>query len=107
MASYMNLLSDPIIITTVTPLFLLLVFLYVYKQQQTNGRKYYPVGGNVFGILINFNTMHDYMAHRAEKYKTYRMLSPLHREIFTIDPTNVEYILKTNFKNYGKVCVTS
>ncbi|CAH1432313.1 unnamed protein product [Lactuca virosa] len=102
MASYMNLLSDPIIITTVTPLFLLLVFLYVYKQQQTNGRKYYPVGGNVFGILINFNTMHDYMAHRAEKYKTYRMLSPLHREIFTIDPVNVEYILKTNFKNYGK-----
>ncbi|RVX08254.1 Cytochrome P450 704C1 [Vitis vinifera] len=37
-----------------------------------------------------------------EKYITYRMILPSHSEIYTADPVNVEYILKTNFINYGK-----
>ncbi|XP_042505626.1 cytochrome P450 704C1-like [Macadamia integrifolia] len=38
----------------------------------------------------------------AAKYGTYRLLSPFRSEVYTADPANVEYILKTNFPNYGK-----
>ncbi|KAH0766259.1 hypothetical protein KY285_002130 [Solanum tuberosum] len=42
------------------------------------------------------------MTDLAGKYKTYRLISPFKNRIFTSDPANVEYILKTNFENYGK-----
>ncbi|KAL5571498.1 hypothetical protein UlMin_021095, partial [Ulmus minor] len=32
----------------------------------------------------------------------FNMLSPFRNEIYTYDPVNVEYILKTKFENYGK-----
>ncbi|KAF5816784.1 putative abieta-7,13-dien-18-ol hydroxylase [Helianthus annuus] len=81
-------------------LFLLLVFVYIYHQSQT--KKYHPIGGTVFNMFINFKRLHHYMTDLAAKYKTFRMISPLHGEIYTTDPAIVEYILKTNFKNYGK-----
>ncbi|XP_023741401.1 cytochrome P450 704C1 isoform X2 [Lactuca sativa] len=99
----MDFLSIPIII--LVPIFLLLVFFYTYNQQHTYGRKtkkYHPVCGTVFNLLIHFNKVHDYLTDLAEKYKTFRLISPFHGEIYTTDPVNVEYILKTNFENYGK-----
>ncbi|WCJ28604.1 cytochrome P450 family 704 subfamily A polypeptide 2 [Euphorbia peplus] len=42
------------------------------------------------------------MTHLASKYTTYRIIAPFRTEIYTSDPLNVEYILKTNFPNYGK-----
>ncbi|KAI7726090.1 hypothetical protein M8C21_024703, partial [Ambrosia artemisiifolia] len=42
------------------------------------------------------------MTDLAKKHKSYRIISPLHGIVYTSDPANVEYILKTNFKNYGK-----
>ncbi|CAN4111653.1 unnamed protein product [Withania somnifera] len=42
------------------------------------------------------------MTDLAGKYKTYRLISPFMNEIYTADPANIEYILKTNFGNYGK-----
>ncbi|PWA52509.1 cytochrome P450 [Artemisia annua] len=42
------------------------------------------------------------MTDLAEKYKTYRVTSLFHADVYTSDPANVEYILKTNFENYGK-----
>jgi cytochrome P450 len=42
------------------------------------------------------------MTRLAAKHKTYRILNLFHNEIYTADPANVEYILKTNFQNYGK-----
>ncbi|KAI9180311.1 hypothetical protein LWI28_003479 [Acer negundo] len=36
------------------------------------------------------------------KHKTYRLISLFRSEIYTSDPANVEYMLKTNFENYGK-----
>ncbi|KAI9076690.1 hypothetical protein K1719_041330 [Acacia pycnantha] len=38
----------------------------------------------------------------AGKHKTYRLLTLGRNEVYTTDPINVEYILKTNFPNYGK-----
>ncbi|KAJ6722791.1 CYTOCHROME P450 [Salix koriyanagi] len=64
--------------------------------------KYHPVGGTVFNQLLNFNKLHHYMTNLAGKYKTYRLLAPFRSEVYTADPVNVEYILKTNFENYGK-----
>ncbi|KAK3036105.1 hypothetical protein RJ639_031686, partial [Escallonia herrerae] len=46
--------------------------------------------------------LHHYMTDLAGKYKTYRLISPFWSEIYTSDLANVEYILKTNFDNYGK-----
>lgn len=54
--------------------------------------------------LLNFNRLHHYMTDLATKYTTYRLVSPFRSEIYTSDPVNVEYMLKTNFGNYGKVC---
>lgn len=67
-------------------------------------RRYHPVVGTIFSLLFNFHRLHDYMADLASKYKTYRLLNFFQRDlIYTADPANVEYILKTNFPNYGKV----
>lgn len=65
-------------------------------------RRYHPIGGTVFNQLFNFNRLHHYMTDLAGKHRTYRLLSPFRNEIYTADPANVEYILKTNFENYGK-----
>ena len=45
------------------------------------------------------------MTELACKYKTFRMLGFLRTVVYTADPANVEYVYKTNFANYGQVCV--
>ncbi|GFP86008.1 cytochrome p450 704c1 [Phtheirospermum japonicum] len=72
----------------------------LYEKQ--GKKKYHPIGGTVVHQLLNFNRLHDYMTELARKYKTYRLISPFRSEVYTSDPANVEYILKTNFDNYGK-----
>ncbi|KAI3432113.1 uncharacterized protein J3R85_007500, partial [Psidium guajava] len=61
-----------------------------------------PVAGPIFNQLIHFNHLFDYQTSLARRYSTYRMIVPTHSEIYTADPVNIEYILKTNFSNYGK-----
>lgn len=61
-----------------------------------------PIAGTILQHLLNFNRVHHYMTELASRYKTYRLLAPFRSEIYTSDPANVEYILKTNFDNYGK-----
>lgn len=78
-------------------------FLFVYIREVMSKDQRPPVAGPVFSQLIHFNKLFDYQASLAQKYITYRMILPSHSEIYTADPVNVEYILKTNFINYGKV----
>lgn len=66
------------------------------------GRRYHPVGGTIFHQLPHFNRLHDFRADLAAKHRTFRLLSLSRSEVFTVDPENVKYILKTNFDNYGK-----
>ncbi|KAD4178080.1 hypothetical protein E3N88_26671 [Mikania micrantha] len=82
-------------------LFVVLVCVYM-KGQEIGGKKYHPIGGSLFNKLINYNRLHDYMTDLAAKYKTYRINTPFRGEVYTSDPANIEYILKTNFQNYGK-----
>ncbi|KAH6812138.1 cytochrome P450 [Perilla frutescens var. hirtella] len=65
-------------------------------------RRYHPIAGTIFNQLLNFSRLHDYMTELASRYKTYRLVTPFRSEVYTSDPANVEYILKTNFDNYGK-----
>lgn len=62
-----------------------------------------PVAGPIFFQLLNFSNLFDYLTSLARPNPTYRMITPTHSEIYTADPVVVEYILKTNFPNYGKV----
>ncbi|GAB2271591.1 hypothetical protein Dimus_006423 [Dionaea muscipula] len=76
------------------------------KSKDDNGdqkkKKYAPIAGTMLNHLLHFNRLHDYMTHLAARYTTYRILAPTWNQIYTSDPANVEYILKTNFDNYGK-----
>ncbi|CAO2824455.1 unnamed protein product [Amaranthus hypochondriacus] len=70
--------------------------------RRKSSKKYPPIAGTMFNQLLNFKKLHHYMTHLAAKYKTYRLLTPFRNEIYTSDPSNVQYFLKTNFSNYGK-----
>ncbi|KAJ4848489.1 hypothetical protein Tsubulata_003360 [Turnera subulata] len=110
MATQMDFLLNPItslmIITTSVLLLSLLLILQTntrkWSKNLTKKKKYHPVAGTMFHQLLNFNRLHHYMTDLARKHKTYRLLSPCRSEVYTADPANVEYILKTNFENYGK-----
>ncbi|OUZ99485.1 Cytochrome P450 [Macleaya cordata] len=61
-----------------------------------------PIAGLMLHQLVYFNTLFDYQTFLARKYPTYRLILASHSDIYTSDPVNVEYILKTNFSNYSK-----
>ncbi|KAK1409179.1 hypothetical protein QVD17_35704 [Tagetes erecta] len=61
-----------------------------------------PVVGPITNQLIHFHNLYDYMTSLAKKHTTFRFITPTHSEVYTADPVNVEYILKTNFPNYDK-----
>ncbi|KAJ9679153.1 hypothetical protein PVL29_021164 [Vitis rotundifolia] len=65
-------------------------------------RRYHPIAGTVLHQLANFPSLHHYMTDLGGKHRTYRLLSFLRSEVYTTDPINVEYILKTNFPNYAR-----
>ncbi|XP_021748511.1 cytochrome P450 704C1-like [Chenopodium quinoa] len=92
-----------ITVTIVVILAFLGIKLLANKLFHKNGvKKYHPIGGTMFHHLRNFKKLHHCMTDLAAKYKTYRILTPFRNEVYTSDPANVEYILKTNFDNYGK-----
>ncbi|KAM5557178.1 hypothetical protein ABKV19_024523 [Rosa sericea] len=65
-------------------------------------KRYHPVAGTILNQLINVPRLHHYMTELACKYRTYRLLGFFRSEVYTSDAANVEYMLKTNFANYGK-----
>ncbi|KAJ3680064.1 hypothetical protein LUZ60_016342 [Juncus effusus] len=82
-----------------TAVFTLLVSLYVVKRRRRN---YPPVAGTIFHQLLNFHRIADYQTELSKKFKTFRMFTPFCNYVYTVDPSNVEYMLKSNFSNYGK-----
>ncbi|KAH0686301.1 hypothetical protein KY289_017053 [Solanum tuberosum] len=98
----MDVLSIPTSLTIPTFCVILAVAALVFKVLVFNKGKYHPVAGTIIDHLLNFNRLHDYMKEMASKYNTYRILNLFQSEVYTSDPANIEYILKTNFPNYGK-----
>lgn len=101
----MGFLLNPYLFAIFLAALTLLMFQIVFRKAKKSQRKkkYHPVVGTVFNQMVNFNRLHHYMTDLARKYKTYRLLNLFRSEVYTSEPCNVEYILKTNFDNYGKV----
>lgn len=93
------------VFTAISLILALLAVKIVLRKSQEKKCQYPPIAGTIFNQLLNFHRLHHYMTDLAGKHRTYRLLSPFRNEIYTTDPANVEYILKTNFENYGKVCL--
>ncbi|CAN4125729.1 unnamed protein product [Withania somnifera] len=99
----MDILQSSISLTaTILSLLLCGYIVHILTKKLHGKKRYHPIGGTIFNQLLNFHRVHHYMTDLAGKYKTYRLISPFRNEIYTADPANVEYILKTNFENYGK-----
>ncbi|KAJ8650113.1 hypothetical protein MRB53_003136 [Persea americana] len=77
-------------------------FLFSYMKELVSEVHRPPIACTLFDIIMHFDTLYDYLTSTARKYPTFRMIAPFHDRIYTCDPANIEYILKTNFSNYGK-----
>ncbi|ONI25160.1 hypothetical protein PRUPE_2G285200 [Prunus persica] len=81
---------------------LAVLMIRVHLGTEKNKKRYHPVVATFLSALVNFSRLHDYMTELAFKNKTYRVLNLFQNYVFTTDPANVEYFLKTNFSNYGR-----
>nr|XP_043634772.1 cytochrome P450 704C1-like [Erigeron canadensis] len=89
------------VFTSLLLLLLTLVFgPYFIELMSTDNRP--PVVGPILNQLIHFEKLYDYMTSIAKQHSTFRFIRPTHSEVYTADPQNVEYILRTNFVNYTK-----
>ena len=66
-------------------------------------KRYPPAAGTVFHQLYHLRRLHDYHTGLFREHRTFRLLAPGRRQIYTSDPAVVEHILRSNFANYGKV----
>ncbi|KAF8380394.1 hypothetical protein HHK36_027879 [Tetracentron sinense] len=78
------------------------VLLLIYVKESVVEKLRPPVAGLSLSQLIHFKKLFDYQTSLARKYPTYRLIMPSQTDVYTVDPANVEHILKTNFSNYGK-----
>ncbi|XP_031258296.1 cytochrome P450 704C1-like [Pistacia vera] len=76
--------------------------LFRFPKSPQKAKKYHPIGSSHLSQVLNFYRLHDFMTDLSRKHKTYRLSTLFRSEIFTTDPAVVEYMLKTNFPNYGK-----
>ena len=88
-------------------LFFILVFISaflikIYAGKSVGDRNYPPVLGTVFHQLLYLGRLYDHQTQVAKKHPTYRLLAPDQSEVYTIEPRNIEHILKTNFDKYDK-----
>ncbi|PIA49824.1 hypothetical protein AQUCO_01300516v1 [Aquilegia coerulea] len=105
--SFIFLAITPLLVGLITVFLLVtasaIVFLIIHvKELITQEKDQPPIAGSIFYQLIYFNTLFDYQTYLSRKYRNYRLITPTHSDIYTADPVNVEYILKTNFSNYTK-----
>jgi len=80
------------------------IMLLLWRSMLTpKGRRYYPTVGTIYHQLIYFRKLHHFHTDLSAKYKSFTLFAVNRNCMYTVDPTIVEYILKTNFSNYGKV----
>eukprot|EP00258_Populus_trichocarpa_P021858 XP_024437877.1 cytochrome P450 704C1 [Populus trichocarpa] len=95
----LGLIGIPIVFVIV---FALKYLVFYIKESILEDQKP-PIAGPILNYLVHFNRHFDYQTSIAKKYSTFRLITPSHSEIYTADPLNVDYILKTKFSNYEKV----
>ncbi|MED6182054.1 hypothetical protein PIB30_025130 [Stylosanthes scabra] len=74
----------------------------ILKGKSLGNSNYAPCKGTVFSQLLHFKNLHDYHTELAKTNPTIRLLAPGQSELYTVDPRNVEHILKTKFDKYSK-----
>ncbi|RCV35056.1 hypothetical protein SETIT_7G208300v2 [Setaria italica] len=98
--------SLPLSLTVLLPLSLaLLLALHLARQRRGAGgknRKYPPVAGTVLHQLLNYDRLMEYQTELSRRHRTFRVLTPTGNDVYTVDPANVEHVLKTSFADYGK-----
>lgn len=73
------------------------------SSRNKNKKQYAPAVGTILHQIANVRRIYEYHTELSHKHKTFRFSSPFCQYIYTNDPIVVEYFLKTNFQNYGKV----
>lgn len=63
---------------------------------------YPPVYGTIYGQAFYFNNLYDHLTAVAKRHRTFRLIGTVYSEIYTVDPRNIEQILKTKFDKYSK-----
>lgn len=82
-----------------------LSWLWIFRWQQRHrlAPKEWPVIGAAVETIRNFDDLHDWVLSYFQKgIKTFRVKFPGTMYTYTVDPKNIEYILKTNFANFPK-----
>ncbi|VAH72770.1 unnamed protein product [Triticum turgidum subsp. durum] len=98
----------PLLQVALSLLVLILAGLYMMRLGLLGRRRrsYPPVAGTMLHQLLNWGRLPEYMTELSRRYRTFRMLTLTCSSVHTVDPANVEYILRTNFANYGKGTMT-
>ncbi|KAJ8650111.1 hypothetical protein MRB53_003134 [Persea americana] len=76
--------------------------LRIYTGKSLRSSLHPPVKGTVFHQLFYFNRIYDELTSYAREHPTFRLLALSHSEFYTVDPRNVEHVLKTRFNQYSK-----
>ncbi|XP_051137975.1 cytochrome P450 704C1-like [Andrographis paniculata] len=99
----MEFLKNPLIITALIAILAAAAVIRVSRKgKKKDTRKYHPIAGTIFHLLLNYRRLYDYLTELTRINSTFRILYLDNTEIYTSDPANVEYFLKTNFANFGK-----
>ncbi|KAK2653680.1 hypothetical protein Ddye_013536 [Dipteronia dyeriana] len=87
--------------TTLAAVVILAIVVLIHGRKRSS---YHPVGGSIFLQRKNMHRIQDFIIDVARKHKTYRFPGFLGStsQVLTVDPVNVEYMLKTNYVNYGQ-----
>ncbi|XP_022146914.1 cytochrome P450 704C1-like isoform X2 [Momordica charantia] len=83
-------------------LFFLIVLLRTLAGKSITNSEYAPVYGSVYGQALYLKKLFDHLTEVAKKHGTFRLVAAAYSEIYTIDPRNIEHILKTKFDKYSK-----
>lgn len=102
-------------VAIVATMILLTVIIWVHRhssktvvQRKHKGPKKWILIGCTIEQARNFGRMHDWLHDYHKKgCLTFSVPMITMNNTFTVDPRNVEHILKTNFSNYPKVCSLS
>ncbi|XVF54001.1 hypothetical protein PTKIN_Ptkin05aG0146400 [Pterospermum kingtungense] len=89
-------------VSTIVLIIFTALFLFLHVTELISKEKRPPVAGLTLHQLVHFNRLFDYQTSLAKKHSTFRLIMPFQSHIYTADPVNIEYILRTNFPNYGR-----
>ncbi|KAL9226380.1 hypothetical protein vseg_002201 [Gypsophila vaccaria] len=104
--NFITLISTQIHIFDIFLAFLgLFIFCCIHEKFTNKGPMLWPIFGMVPSTILHFHEIHDWNTRSLEKCGlSYRVRGILggFKGIMTSNPSNIEYILRTNFKNFPK-----